>query len=96
MNLSNEELKALVAVLQAHGVKDFEMTDTSVKISYYEPMPKLVQIQANPLAGEGPSAEDASEDPMLYGGNPPPAYRKPTKEELRRADPESADWPEDD
>lgn len=92
--LPAEFLKALVADLSAHGVKEFEMTDTAVKISFFEPLPKLVEIQA------GPGRRVDPEDDMLFGGNSPPEFKKPpnkpSREEMRRADPDSASWPEDE
>lgn len=93
-HLTPDFLKTLVADLSAHGVKYFEMTDAVVKISFFEPMPKLVEIQA------GPGRRVDPEDDMLFGGNPPPEFKKPpskpSREEMRQADPESASWPEDE
>lgn len=91
-------LKALVADLSVHGVKEFEMTDTTVKISFFEPMPKLVEIPAGPIGAMGGMERGGApeDDAMLFGGNPPPEFKKPSKAEMRRADPDSASWPEDD
>lgn len=84
----------LVADLSAHGVKEFEMTDAAVKISFFEPLPKLVEIQDNPGRRVDP------EDDMLFGGSPAPEFKKPpskpSREEMRRADPDSASWPKDE
>lgn len=92
-SLSPDFLKTLVADLSVHGVKYFEMTGEVVKISFFEPMPKLVEIKSG-----GP--EVSPEDDMLFGGNPPPEYKKPpakpSRQEMQRADPDSADWPKDE
>lgn len=89
------EILSALGPLHEKGVREFQISDDGVKITFFDPMPVIAtdastDVEELERAMSGPPEDD----PMLFGGRRPPSYKqRPPEESISRRAGIRDDWP---